>query len=186
MQYPNTRLNRRSEAAMTPFKRLLQTTYLLLAGLTPVCGVQALPDDRDQIIEIESITAEFRETEGLTIYSGEVNLQQGSILLKADRLTLFAEKGRVSRLLAEGNAYYEQIPEVGADKVVARGRSIEYLLSEDVITLNQNASLTHEGATMNGNLITYDVRNNLLIANSLPGSADDRIRVVLPPINGGN
>ena len=167
-------------------KRLANLSVFLLASLTSGGELYALPDDRDQIIEIESITAEFREAEGLTIYSGEVNLQQGSILLKADRLTLFAEAGQVSRLLAEGNAYYEQIPEIGSDKVIARGRSIEYILSDDVITLNQNASLTHEGATMNGNLITYDVRNNLLIANSLPGSADDRIRVVLPPINSGN
>jgi len=171
---------------MTQFNKPLVTIVLILAGLFSAAKILALPDDRDQIIEIESITAEFREAEGLTIYSGEVNLQQGSILLKADRLTLFAEAGRVSRLLAEGNAYYEQVPEVGADKVIARGSSIEYLLSDDVITLNQNASLTHEGATMNGNLITYDVRNNLLIANSLPGSADDRIRVVLPPISNGD
>ena len=167
-------------------KRLANPAVALLAVFGSIGELCALPDDRDQIIEIESITAEFRETEGLTIYSGEVNLQQGSILLKADRLTLFAEAGQVSRLLAEGNAYYEQTPEIGSDKVVARGKSIEYLLFDDVITLIQNASLTHEGATMNGNLITYDVRNNLLIANSLPGSADDRIRVVLPPINSGN
>ena len=99
---------------------------------------------------------------------------------------MFTEDGQVSRLLAEGNAYYEQIPEVGADKVIARGASIEYLLSDDVITLNQNASLTHEGATMNGNMITYDVRNNLLMANSLPGSEDDRVKVTLPPIGNGN
>lgn len=146
----------------------------------------ALPDDRDQIIEIESESAEFRETEGLTIYAGNVKLQQGSIILRADKLTIFAEFGEVHRLLAEGNAYYEQLPEIGADKIVARGGEIEYLLEKDIITLNQNASLTQEGATLNGNLITYDVRNHLLKANSVQENANDRIRVVLPPINSEN
>lgn len=143
----------------------------------------ALPTDRDQKIEIESETAEYREADGLTTYSGNVSMKQGSILLQADKLTLFAEAGKVNRLLAEGDAYYEQLPEIGGDKVVAKGRIIEYILSEDIITLNQNASITQEGATLNGNLITYDVRNHLLKANSKSGSSNERVKVVLPPLN---
>lgn len=162
--------------------RSLSATLLLLAVVFPFELAFALPDDHDQKVEIESETAEFREAEGLTIYTGNVHLKQGSILLRADTLTAFVESGQVHRLLAEGDAYYEQTPEIGSEKVVARGKTIEYLLADDIITLNQNASLTQEGATLNGNLITYDVKNHLLKANSLPGSGDDRIRVTLPPM----
>lgn len=145
--------------------------------------LHALPDDRDQQIQIESTTAEYREEEGVAIYSGGVEMSQGSIALRAEKLTLYAEAGEVNKLIAEGEAYYEQLPEPGAEKVVARGGIIEYRLSEDVITLNQNASLTQDGATLNGHLITYDVRNHLLKANSKTGTQNERVRVVLPPIN---
>lgn len=153
---------------------------LLMAAAT---NLQALPDDRDQQIQIESQTAEYREAEGVAIYSGNVQMSQGSIELRADKLTLYAEAGEVNRLLAEGEAYYEQLPEPGAEKVIARGGIIEYILSEDVITLNKNASLTQDGATLNGHLITYDVRNHLLKANSQSGTQNERVRVILPPIN---
>ena len=169
---------------MTPFKRYALCSALIINTALIASPLYALPDDRDQVIYIDSQSAEFQEIEGTTVYSGNVSLKQGSILLKADRLTIYVDAGKVSRLLAEGNAYYEQIPEIGADKVVAQGESIEYLLENDVITLNQNASLTQEGATLNGNRITYDVRNHLLRANSQPGSLNDRIRVVLPPTSG--
>lgn len=163
---------------MTLSKRKTIVSILIAYVILGADTLFALPDDRDQVIYIDSQTAEFQEFEGTTVYSGDVSLRQGSILLQADRLTIYVEAGKVNRLLAEGNAYYEQTPEIGAEKVVAKSESIEYLLENDVITLNKNASLTQQGATLNGNLITYDVRNHLLVAN---GSQSDRVRVVLPP-----
>ena len=164
--------------------RLLALTACLLSS-----AISALPDDRDQLIEIESETAEFRELEGVTVYAGDVKVQQGSVLLKAEKVTLFAENGKVSRVLAEGGAYYEQLPEIDGEKVIAKGDAIEYQLKGDVIQLLNNASLTQEGATLNGNLITYDIRKHLLKANgqeSAPSeerTSQGRIRVVLPPLN---
>ena len=167
--------------------RLKNLACGLLLGLyiTASPPVQSLESDRDQQIEIESDSAEFRELEGVTIYSGNVRMSQGSILLLADQISIYTRDGDVSRLVATGNrAYYEQIPAAGREKVVAQGQTIEYVLKDDVINLVQQASLTQEDATLKGNRITYDVRNHLLKANSASGvgnqSSGERVRVVIP------
>lgn len=171
--------------------RLKSLTFRLLLGLFIAAALpaQALESDRDQQIEIESDSAEFRELEGITVYSGNVRMSQGSILLLADTMSIYTEDGDVSRLVATGNrAYYEQIPAENQEKVVAQGKTIEYVLEDDVINLIQQASLTQDGATLKGNRITYDVRNHLLKANRAANNnqssqdSGERVRVVIPSL----
>lgn len=150
-------------------------------------AANSLESDSEQPTYIDADRSEFRELEGLIVYSGNVRLSRGSILLLADTITTYIENGDVSRLVATGDrAYYEQIPAEGQEKVVAQGKTIEYILEEDVINLIQQASLSQEGATLNANRITYDVRNSLLIGNKGVDTDDkssgDRVRVVIPSL----
>ena len=166
-----------------PFKlggHIARAAIFLLATALPL---QALESDRDQQIEIESDNAEFRELEGLIIYTGNVRMSQGSILLLADAIRVYTENGDATRLVATGDrAYYEQIPAEGQQKVIAQGKTIEYRLEDDIINLLQQASLTQEGATLNGNRITYDVRRHLLKANRGAENSGARVRVVIPSL----
>lgn len=165
----------------------LLITLCLMISLSASLSAWALESDRDQQIEIEADNAEFRELEGLIIYSGNVRMSQGSILLLADALRVYTDDGDATRLVATGDrAYYEQKPAEDQEKVVAQGKTIEYILEDDVINLIQQASLSQEGATLNANRITYDVRNSLLIGNKGTGedkkSSGERVRVVIPSL----
>ena len=182
------------EVAMNPCKSLkisqLPGAILFIAALLPAI-VFSLESDRDQSIYIESDRAEFHELEGYTVYSGNVRLSQGSILLEAAEISIYFVDGNVYRLLASGDrAYYEQLPAENEGKVVAQASTIEYLLQDDLINLIQNASLTQDGATLNGELITYDVRNHLLKANSRSDEQESgesgRVRVTIPSLGTGN
>lgn len=166
------------------------TVLMTFSGLAAL-PTQALESDRDQQIEIESDRAEFREKEGITVYSGNVRMSQGSMLLTADNMKIYTADGDVNKLVATGNrAYFEQLPAEDQQKVVAQGEMIEYILADDVINLVGQASITQEGATLNGNRITYDVRNHLLKANSASSSggantsgssnSGERVKVVIP------
>lgn len=178
-----------SVSLISIFTRFNSLIYIGLLSLLPSYAL-ALESDREQPIQIEADRAEFHELKGLTLYSGNVRMSQGSILLTANEVSIHAENGSVSHLVAIGErAYFEQLPTEDDDKIVAQGEKIEYLLSEDVIRLISNASLTQEGATLNGNLITYDVRNHLLVANSAisesnsnNGSNNGRVRVTIPSL----
>ena len=61
---------------------------LALLWLAPIAG-NALPGDRDQPIHITADKALRDEVEGVTVYSGNVELVQGSMELEADKLTIY-------------------------------------------------------------------------------------------------
>ncbi len=179
---------------MSPYKPLniplFSGAILFIAAILPLT-VFALESDRDQPIDIESDRAVFHEQEGYTVYSGNVRLSQGSILLEAAEISIYFEDGNVYKLLASGDrAYYEQLPAENEGKVVAQANTIEYLLQDDLINLIQDASLTQDGATLNGELITYDVRNHLLKANNRSDDQESgesgRVRVTIPSLGTGN
>ena len=146
--------------------------------------VLALESDRDQPVEIESDAARFDEQQGTTSYTGNVRLTQGSIELLAARIDLISLKGEITELVAMGQpAHYEQLPAPGAEKLIARGNTIRYLLAKDLIELIGQASLSQEGTTLSGGQILYDVREHVLRASGGDGSQErDRVRVTLPPL----
>lgn len=160
---------------------------LIAAMLLSAYQAVALESDRDQPVEIESDSAAFDETSGLTSYRGNVRLVQGSIELLADLIELYSENEQIVELVATGNpAYYEQLPEEGAEKLIARGNTIRYQLNDDLILLEGSASLSQQGTTLSGGSILYDVRQHILRASAENGaqSTQERVRVTLPPLGG--
>lgn len=156
----------------------------VLIGIFLIPPVTALESDRDQPVEIEADSAEFNEPEGLTTYIGNVRLIQGSIELLADEIQLRTVGDQIVELIALGRpAQYEQIPEPGADKLIARSDTIRYLLEDDLIELNGNASFSQQGATLSGGTIFYDLQEQKLISGDNQTTTEiERVRVVLPPL----
>ena len=152
---------------------------LLLAAASS--SLLALPDDRRQAIEIEAREAVREEASGLTVYQGNVTISQGTIEIRADKVSVFTSGNKVGRILAEGRpARYQQQPEVDSGLVVAQGNAIEYNVETDIILLTGNASLEQQEATLTGERIEYDLRREVIRAKG-SDSGDDRIRMVIPP-----
>ena len=142
----------------------------------------ALPEDRHQAIEIESREAIREETRGLTVYNGDVTIQQGSIRIDADRVTVHSEGNSITRIVCIGRpARYQQQPEPDSGLVIASGNTIEYNLGTDIILLTGNAALEQEEATLTGERIQYDLKQEVIRATGGEGSGQDRIRMVIPP-----
>lgn len=152
---------------------------VLASSWVPQCF--ALASDHEQEIIIEADSAEYREPEGVTIYQGNVSVSQGTILLQSDRITVQAQAGQTTRLVAEGSPanYMQTINEAG-DKVIATSDHMEYLTVEGVLTLTQEARLTQQGTTLSGNQIVYDVQQHVLRASSQGESNNERVRVTIP------
>jgi lipopolysaccharide export system protein LptA len=162
---------------MTPtnkFRSLALVLLLVLAGP----GV-ALEEDRQQPIQIESNQAERDEKAGTTIYIGNVELVQGSLKMLADRLEIYTAKGnQLERIVAYGNpAYVEQKPEPDKPLVKARGDIIRYLVKEERLQLEKNASIDQDGAIVNSNIIDYFIKDEVVKASG----SEKRVRVVIPP-----
>ena len=139
----------------------------------------ALPEDADQPIHIRADNAEIDQQQGLAIYRGEVRVEQGTLRVTADEMTVEYVDQKVVRIIAKGNpAYYRQQIEAGKAEVTAHSSVIIYFTQEERLDLLGDAFLTQEGSEITGDLITYDI-----VAGKVDATAenDERIRMILQP-----
>lgn len=152
----------------------------LLAGWPPLAT--ALPGDREQPIRITADSALRDEKQGFTIYTGSVQLKQGSLQIEAERLTVYHQVEAADRIVAEGNpAHLQEQPEADQRLLHARARVIEYFNSEERVQLRRDASIEQGGSLVTGNSIDYFIAEQRVRANSDGDSGNGRrVEVVIP------
>ena len=157
-------------------------TALLLAGATALApAVQALPGDREQPIAVEADRAVRDEKAGETVYSGDVRLVQGSLVIEADELTIYHSRDLAERVVATGEpARMQQQPEVDEAVIHAAARRITYFTAEERVLLEEQAEVEQDGATVRGERIDYLIREQLVRADAAD-SGGERVQVVIPP-----
>ena len=150
-----------------------------LALLLPALG-QALPEDRNQPIRIESDAA-HRDDRGETlVYEGSVRIDQGTMHIDADKVTVHFANGEVERVVSEGKpAVYRQQQKPDSKPVDARARQIDYHMAQDLVVLTGAARVEQEGSVLEGERITYDVAKEQIQARG--DETNRRIRMVIPP-----
>ncbi len=150
-----------------------------LALLVPALG-QALPEDRNQPIHIESDSARRDDRDDLVIYEGSVRIDQGTLHIDADKVTVHFANGEADRIVCEGApAVYRQQQKPDSAPVDARARQIDYLMGQDLVVLTGAARVEQEGSVLEGERITYDVAKEQIQARG--DATNRRIRMVIPP-----
>ncbi len=140
---------------------------------------QALPSDSEQEISIESDKASLNKLQGELIYTGNVELTQGSLTIQADKVTLTRNQDGIQRLVALGKpARYEQLLSANEDKTQAYGETIIYNIINDELTLLTNAGLEKQGNVFAGEKIVYLIKEQRVKADS---SKQERVRMVIQP-----
>lgn len=154
---------------------------LLCSSYTPLSA--ALSSDRQQPIHISSDSAQRSESEGITTYTGDVEMNQGSLKILADEVVIHSSENKISKIVATGTpAEYQQIPEENKQLVIAKGNTIEYLIRDEKLQLMNNASLHQsDGTTMSGDKINYDIKASVVRAEGRDNSPSPRIHMVIPP-----
>jgi lipopolysaccharide export system protein LptA len=155
-------------------------TFLLCALLAP--AALSLPEDRTQAIVINADQALRDEKQGLTVYSGNVQLDQGTLHIAADRITIYRIVEDGDKIVAEGKpARMQQIPNVGEELMHAKAGKIEYYKAEERVLLKQDAQIEQGGSIVTGQTIEYFVSEQLVKAKSDEAQVDNRVHVVIPP-----
>ena len=159
----------------------LLTSLLLLLTL-PAGLAQALPDDQDQPIHITADKALRDEKLGFTVYSGNVQMDQGSMRLEADKLTIYHVNEDADKIVAEGQpAKMQQQPELDKGTVYAQAGVIEYFKNEDRVHLQTDARIEQDGSLVAGDSIDYFIEEQLVKADSDTADESKRVQVVIPP-----
>ena len=139
----------------------------------------AVPEDAEQPIHISAISAQLDEKRGVAIYEGDVRLDQGSLKVQAETLTIEFKDEKVVRITAQGErASYEQKLQPDQSTVVADAKTIVYHTQEERIELIGDARLTQDENEFRGERIRYDVRAGKVEATAPP---DGAVEMTLKP-----
>ncbi len=139
----------------------------------------ALPDDRDQPIEI---TADSAVQEGDTItYSGDVLIVQGSLRIEGDRVVVVSQDRRVRELVATGNpARLQQQQEADAAEMRGRALRITYRHTDSHVIFEREAHVEQDGSSLSGDRIDYFPETETVRAQGADNGGE-RVRMILQP-----
>jgi len=162
-----------------PISSSRRALLLALCVFLPALGL-ALPEDADQPIHIRADKVEYDQNGNRVIYRGSVQVDQGTLRVTAETLTIDLEDGKkVVRITAEDTpAHYTQQIEVGEPPVRARASTIVYHTQQERVDLKGNANLEQDGNVLTGDLIVYDI-----VAGRVDATAEteEPVRMVLQP-----
>lgn len=131
---------------------------LLALGLLALAnGVHALPTDRDQPVKVAADAASFDQKTGVAVYKGHVHIQQGTLEVSGDEVTLTVDKnGSVQDTLAIGKpAHYQQKTDEKKGVVTADASRIDYDVANQKMTLTGAARLHQDTSSFKGESIIY-------------------------------
>lgn len=137
--------------------------------------------DRDQPVHLSADKAELNNTTGVSVYTGDVVLTQGTMVIHGDKMTVYTDdQHQLKKSVVVGQpATYEQVPEGKKEKVHARAPRMEYYASapERVVLLG-GAKLWQGKNTFTGEHIVYEVATDKVNAQS---GENQRIHITLYP-----
>lgn len=158
---------------------IAKPTLLLLALLTSA-PLWALDTDREQPIAVEADNLEVREQENISIYQGNVRLKQGSLEISSDRLVIHFNDSK-DLVLMEMTGNPARLRQLDNEQQEMRGqaRQINYLESESLLELIEEARFTHAGDTIESTLIRINTKDNNIQAGS--SEDDERVKMLIQP-----
>jgi lipopolysaccharide export system protein LptA len=152
---------------------------LLLLALAFPSLLQALQSDRQQQLLVNADSTEGTLGDGKAILRGNVEIRQGSLLVKADVAEVENADGRVRLVLLTGKPVLLQQEIEKEGLVTATANTISYQVVTGMVTLTGNAEVNHPQYHISGEVLTYDM--NLQRFQGSGGDNNGRIRIELAP-----
>jgi lipopolysaccharide export system protein LptA len=140
----------------------------------------ALSSDGQQPIQVEADNLEMRDQENISIYTGNVRLNQGSLEFRCERLTLhFDDQNALSLMEMTGTpATFRQLDDE-QQELNGQARQMQYRQSESILVLTGNARFSNKGDTIESNLIQINTETESIQAGS--SESDDRVKMLILP-----
>jgi lipopolysaccharide export system protein LptA len=170
-----------------PRARSGAAVLLALCLGVPMVPVGALESDQKQPIYIEADSVELDDIKDTSVYIGNVQVDQGSMRILADHVTVQHKQDRRPRFVtALGNPVrYRQDVEGEKGEVHGEALRMEYDADKDELTLIDQAVLTQGSDRFASQRIVYDRAHSQVKAGaSAQGSG--RVRIVFTPEEGAS
>lgn len=164
---------------MPGYKSGLAILFSLLL-MAPSIG-WALKTDREQPVHLEANSVEIDEKQGVSTYEGNVVVTQGSLQLTGDKMNIYRQNGKLSRILSQGNpSRYRQRMDNSEEEVKGSAKQIELKVHEDELLLTGDAHLEQGKNQFSSDRIQY-LRSQAMIKAGNNGESNQRVKVTIEP-----
>lgn len=179
---------------LNPFftaQRALLLSALLVSAVIASPAL-ALESDARQPISVLADSAEFNPDQGIAVYTGNVEIEQGSLKVKAHKITVYRnEAGEIDNIQATGQdkrVHLQQKPAPEDPVVHAYAMRIDYKAARQQVELTRQAYLKNGQDSFRGERILYHLQTRQIRAwgqdeDGQSENQDGRVKVILAPAN---
>ena len=158
------------------FERTAVATLCLCLGISPLC---ALETDRQEPLDVKADSTAGTLGDGTTTLKGNIEINQGSLQIRADLADVSKTEGRVQSIELSGNPVYLQQEIEDQGLVTAEAAVIEYEVATGIVTLSGAADVVHPQYRISGEKLIYDM--NVQHFQGAGGEENGRIQIRLDP-----
>lgn len=147
--------------------------------------------DRGKPVHLESDRVSINDVSHVSVFSGNVVLTQGTLVIRGDRLVVRQDKNGFKHGTATGNlASFRQKREGLDEYVEGYGERIEYDTGSTIMEIFGHARVKRGEDDVRGEHIIYDSKTGIFQVSSAPDSKqapasgkEQRVRMVIQPKN---
>ena len=154
----------------------------LACALSPAS--HARESDLVQPVDVSADRSEFDERAGTQVLEGNVDIRQGTLRIRADRIEIRLRDGRLSGIDGTGSPIrFEQEDEAGRP-MRGRARSIRYDALAGNLVLEGGATLSRPRQELTSERITFDARTQRVSAEGgggADGAGGGRVNIRIQP-----
>ena len=165
-------------------------SIMLVSAMPPAIAL-AERADRDRPVVVESDRMQYDDAKRVNIFTGNVVLTKGTIIIRADRMLVSEDADGFQYGTAWGNlASYRQKRDAPDQYVEGYGLQLEYDGRQEIVRIRGQGlmkRLDHERVTdeIHGSLIVYQSRTEYLTVDGeravTPVNPGGRVRMVIQP-----
>jgi lipopolysaccharide export system protein LptA len=153
---------------------------LLLLSLLPLTA-WGLDADREQPINIEADQASLNDKTGVSVYEGNVKLQQGTLVFTGNKMTVQLTDKKLDTIVLTGTpATYVQRPDGKDVDQHAEAERIEYYAIDERVILLRKARIWESGdEEFRSDRIVFNLKTDTVDAGG--GGDSGRVHITLQP-----
>lgn len=141
----------------------------------------ALKSDSAQPVNIDSNTASYDDNKKISVYTGNVITDQGSLHIESDKLVIYFKDGDIEKMVFTGKpTTFRQLPGEGKELIYGEGLTGVFYPETDKLVLIEEAAVSQGNNRSESRLITYDSKNSVIKAGE-QSSDSKRVHSVFKP-----
>lgn len=161
--------------------RNLIFVFLMLGVSSPVW---ALSSDSKQPLHLVADSAQINNNTGISVYTGNVKMSQGSMQLLGHIVTVYTKSNQIVKVISVGDkkhqAFYAEEQDNHEGPIKAWGNTITYDVASGIIDLQHHAKVTRPKEVFTGEFIEYNQQSQTVNARSSEGNKR-RVQIIIQP-----